>query len=159
MKKNPDRMQYSAGSINCQYSEGLCLKLLKLDEDIILDTYVKEIRSILELAVPVWHGGLTAKQSRDIERVQKTALLVILGDNYINYEVAGTIMSVEPLSMRRETLCLKFATKDVKKENSLFIKNSLNTRSNDLVVEPKCNTRRFQKSSIPFLSKLLNSKS
>ena len=45
------------------------MKLLKLDEDIILDTYMKEIRSILEVALPVWHGGLTVKQSRDIERV------------------------------------------------------------------------------------------
>ena len=134
------------------------MKLLKLDEDIILDTYMKEIRSILELAVPVWHGGLTVKQSRDIERVQKTALLIILGDNFINYEVACTIMSIEPLSMRRDTLCLKFATKDIKKDNSLFTKNTLKTRSNNLVVEPKCNTRRFKKSSIPFLSKLLNSK-
>ena len=38
------------------------MKLLNLDEDILLDTYTKEIRSILELAVPVWHSGLTAKE-------------------------------------------------------------------------------------------------
>ena len=128
------------------------MKMLNLDMDIILDTYTKEIRSILELAVPVWHSGLTVKQVRDIERVQKTALLIILGESYINYDV-------EPLSMRRETLCLKFAAKDVKKDNSLFIKNGLNTRSKNLVIEPKCNTRRFEKSSIPYLSRLLNSKS
>ena len=30
------------------------MKSLNLDENLILDTYIKEIRSILELAVPVW---------------------------------------------------------------------------------------------------------
>ena len=132
------------------------MKMLSLDEEIILDTYTKEIRSILELAVPVWHSGLTAKQIRDIERVQKTALMIILGTNYFDYEVACTLMGVEPLAIRRETLCLKFAEKDVKKDNSLFNKSEVNTRNKNLVIEPKCNTKRFRNSSIPYLSRLLN---
>ena len=130
--------------------------MLSLDEDIILDTYTKEIRSILELAVPVWHSGLTAKQTRDIERVQKTALMIILGTNYCNYEVACILMGVEPLASRRETLCLRFAEKDVKKDNSLFNKCEVNTRNKNPVIEPKCNTKRFRNSSIPYLSRLLN---
>ena len=52
----------------------------ELDIENICDTYVKEIRSLLELAVPVWHSGLTIKQSNDIERVQKVALFIILGE-------------------------------------------------------------------------------
>jgi hypothetical protein len=132
------------------------MKMLNLDEDIILDTYTKEIRSILELAVPVWHSGLTAKQTRDIERVQKTALIIILGTNFMNYEVACTLLGIEPLAYRRETLCLNFAEKDVKKDNSLFNKSEVNTRNKNLVIEPKCNTKRFRNSSIPYLSRLLN---
>ena len=135
------------------------MKNLNLDENLILDTYVKEIRSILELAVPVWHSGLTVKQERDIERVQKTALRIILGDSFLNYEVACTLMAIEPLSMRRTQLCQKFSEKDVKKENSLFYKNPVNTRSDDRVIEPNCNFRRFRNSSIPYLSRLLNKKS
>ena len=132
------------------------MRNLNLDEDIILDVYIKEIRSILELAVPVWHGGLTVKQTRDIERVQKTALLIILGENFTNYDVACTLMAVEPLYSRRETLCLKFARKDIKKDNTLFNKSCVDTRNKKLVVEPKANTRRYAKSSIPYLSRLLN---
>jgi hypothetical protein len=132
------------------------MKMLSLDEEIILDTYTKEIRSIRELAVPVWHSGLTAKQTRDIERVQKTALMIMLGTNYFDYEVACTLMGVEPLAIRREALCLKFAEKDVKKDNSLFNKSEVNTRNKNLVIEPKCNTKRFRNSSIPYLSRLLN---
>ena len=43
------------------------MKKFHLETEHIVDTYVKEIRSLLELAVPVWHSGLTMKQSRDIE--------------------------------------------------------------------------------------------
>ena len=81
------------------------MKTLKLEPEHLIDTYTKEIRSVLELAVPVWHGGLTVKQSRDIERVQKTALCIMLGDSYINYYVACTLAEIEPLDLRGEKLC------------------------------------------------------
>ena len=42
----------------------LCLKLTKAE---MFDIYTKEIRSILEFAVPVWHSGLTRKQVSEIE--------------------------------------------------------------------------------------------
>ena len=45
------------------------LKQLDIEPLYILEVYVKEIRSILELAVPAWHSGLTQKQSADIERI------------------------------------------------------------------------------------------
>ena len=76
----------------------------------------------------------------------------------MDYNVACTLAELEPLDCRREQICLKFAKKDFKKENSVFMKNeaAVSTRNPKLVREPKCNTKRFQKSSIPYLSKLLN---
>ena len=137
------------------------MKKSKLDTEILLDTYTKEIRTILELAVPVWHSGLTLKQTRDIERIQKTALYIILEESYLDYDVACTLLGIEPLNLRRDQLCLKFAKKDVKKENSLFTKTENNgrTRQNNPVKEPKCNSIRFFKSRILYLSKLLNNDS
>ena len=41
----------------------------------LLDAYCKEVRSILELAVPVWHSSLTKKQQTQIDRMQKVAFL------------------------------------------------------------------------------------
>ena len=35
------------------------MKVLDLEPYVILDVYLKEIRSVLELAVPAWHSGLT----------------------------------------------------------------------------------------------------
>jgi hypothetical protein len=69
------------------------------------------------LAVPVWHSGLTVKQASDIERVQKTALHIILGEDFINYDVACTIAEIEPLGIRWEELCLNFARKDINKDS------------------------------------------
>ena len=135
------------------------MKFFNLDLEQICDTYVKEIRSILELAAPVWHSGLTVKQSRDIERVQKIALFIMLGDNFINYDVACTIVGIEPLQFMRDQLCLKFANENLKQENSLLTKvtKTVNTRSKpDLVIEPKCTIKRFRNSSIPYLSRIVN---
>ena len=52
------------------------------------DVYIKQVRSVLELAVPAWHPGLTLSDSLDIERVQKAALHIILGKSYKSYSSA-----------------------------------------------------------------------
>ena len=36
----------------------------------LTDIYIKQVRSILELAVPVWHSGITQMERIDIERIQ-----------------------------------------------------------------------------------------
>ena len=46
------------------------MKNMELDLFQLFDIYTKEIRSILEMAVPVWNPGITKKQAVDIERVQ-----------------------------------------------------------------------------------------
>jgi hypothetical protein len=40
---------------------------------------MKKVRSILEMAVPVWHPALSHSDSAQIEHVQKAALRIILG--------------------------------------------------------------------------------
>ena len=61
---------------------------MNLDIYQLFDVYTKEIRSILEMAVPVWHSGLTNKQTADIESIQKVAMQIILQQNYISYAFA-----------------------------------------------------------------------
>ena len=50
------------------------LKELGANEDELLDVYMKQVRSILELAVPAWHGAITQAERDEIERVQKAAM-------------------------------------------------------------------------------------
>ena len=54
------------------------LKILDLEMDLLLDFYLKEIRSVLEYGVPVWHSGLPKILSEKIERVQKICVSIIL---------------------------------------------------------------------------------
>ena len=82
----------------------------------LLDVYKKEVRAILEHAVPVWHSGLTKRQAAQIEKVQKTALRVILDSSYTNYDTACTLVNLESLEFRRTQLCINFAIKDLRKE-------------------------------------------
>ena len=48
--------------------------------------YISYIRSILEKSAVVWHSSLTVKNKRDLEQIQKCAVLVIMGKNYKNYK-------------------------------------------------------------------------
>ena len=90
------------------------LKLFGASQSELLDVYSKQIRSVLEFAAVVWHPGLTQNNISDIERVQKSALAIILGKDYTSYENALILLNLEKLTTRREKLCLNFARKTAK---------------------------------------------
>ena len=79
-------------------------------EDLVL-IYILYIRSVLEQSAVVWHSSLTEDNRNDLERVQKTALKVILKNKYHTYEYALQKTNLEALETRRESLCLNFARK------------------------------------------------
>ena len=114
------------------------------------------------MACPVWTAGLTAQDSNSLERVQKTALAIIRGENHTSYRDALDYFNIQTLESRREKLCLKFALKASKSQKfaSWFSKNDqeVNTRSEKPTFKnPKSRTKRFRKSPIPYLTNLLNS--
>ena len=51
----------------------------------------------MEFGVPVWHSGLTRKQSMEIERMQKLALRILLQENYLEYEYDCSVFITETL--------------------------------------------------------------
>ena len=63
------------------------LKGLGANVSEMIDVYNKQIRSILEMTVPVWQAGLTMQESIQIERVQRTAFRIILVEAYQYYQV------------------------------------------------------------------------
>ena len=87
------------------------LRYLGAQELDLVDIYTKQIRSILELAVPVWHGGITLSEQIDLERVQRSATHIILGDDFVSYREALKSLGLETLKDRRDKLCLKFGKK------------------------------------------------
>ena len=73
------------------------LKGLGANQSELLDVFNKQVRSVLELAVPAWDPGLTIEEEKQIERVQKTAFQMILGVDYISYKKALEILECETL--------------------------------------------------------------
>ena len=125
------------------------------------DLFCKEVRSILEFWVPVWHSGLTQNDSISIERIKKVVFRLILQESFTDYASACIYFNTTTLKERREKLCLTFATRNLKSENSFFdqVQKKVNTRSaNNRVKNFKCRTNRYEKSSLPYMAKLLNSK-
>ena len=92
------------------------LKRLGASESELLDVYIKQCRSILELAAPVWTPGLTSENIIALERVQKAACAIILGRKYKGYKLAVENLGIDTLEQRRLHLCLKFAKKCSKSE-------------------------------------------
>ena len=143
------------------------LKSLGANQSEMLDVYSKQVRSILELAVPVWNAGLTKHDSNQIERVQRSAFHIILGEGYACYENALETLGYDRLSSRRLKLCEKFATRAVKHDQfkNWFSEKSdksfnMNTRSKKAKLkynEVLTRTNRYQRSPIPFLTNILNS--
>ena len=140
------------------------MKTLKLNTEILVDFYCKEIRSILEYGVAIWHSGLTQKMIGQLERVQKICVSIILCDTggTVSYKVGCTILNLEPLVYRRHDLCVRFIQRASinPKHSDLFVRNiqNINTRSNKLFYkEYKCRTKRFYDSPLCYLTRLLNS--
>ena len=67
------------------------------------------MRSIMELALPVWEPGLTVAESMQIERVQKAAFIIILGHDYLSYNQVLSTLDADTLSSRMQKLSLNFA--------------------------------------------------
>ena len=137
------------------------LKNLGASNDQLVNVYVKQIRSVLELAVPVWHSSLTLADKLSIERVQKAALQVIFQQDYSSYSSACAAANLLTLDERRQNLCKKFAVKAVKNEKHTkwFKVNSKakKTRQNQPSFCPViARTTRFENSPISYLTKLLN---
>ena len=137
------------------------MKLLKLDNFLILDVYMKEIRSLAEQGVPIWHSGLTQNQTRDLEKIQKVALRIISSDAYTNYEDACNHFKLKTLLQRRVQLCTNFAIKLYKSDRSSEFFTHKQPRANSrtdqqLVVENFSRTKRSYNAPHNFLARLIN---
>ena len=75
----------------------------------MINIYILYIRSIVESSAVVWHSSITKSEEIKIERIQKTALRIILASEYQTYEQALQTTGLQTLKERRVVLCKKFA--------------------------------------------------
>ena len=150
------------------------LKQFGLKEEELLTAWTVMLRPIAEYTVPLWHSGLTDFDSDKLEALQKRALGLILGTVYEDhrryYKVNGEAVSylkalihcnLTTLKNRREILTAKFAINTATNERHMNffeekIKIGPQTRSKSVVNEKSCETNRYFKSAIPYMSRMLN---
>ena len=103
---------------------------------------------------------LAQEDSNSIERVQKTALRIILGQEYSDYQTALILTGLPTLKQRRADLCLQFAIRNVKNgtDYGLFPKNvkTVNTRPHEKFFVTPARTERLAMSAVPYMQRLLN---
>ena len=131
-------------------------------EDDLVNVYILFIRSLLEQSAVVWHSSLTQENAQDLERIQKSAMKVILGQRYISYEKSLAKLGLESLKDRREQLCMNFAKTCEKNPKfcEMFPKNTklhaMELRDSEIFKVEHANTERFRKSAVIYMQHLLN---
>ena len=70
--------------------------------------YFLFVRSQLEQSAVVWHSSLTEDNKHDLERVQKSAVKIILGEKYKSYQQALSELGIDTLDVRSENLCKSY---------------------------------------------------
>ena len=124
--------------------------------------YISYVRSVLEQSCQIWNSRLTEENSIDLERVQKSAVRIILNKPYENYYEALDLLGLESLKDRREHLCLKFAKKCLVNEKTENIfpltkkQHNMETRKEEKFKVNFAKTERYRKSSIPYMQRLMN---
>ena len=139
------------------------LKYIGVSTEDLIEIYVLFIRSLTEYCATAFHSSLTLEQSRDIERIQKTCLKVILGDNFVDYAAALEMTGLKTLHDRREERCYKFALKSVRHPtmNRIFPRNQnenkgMEVRNKEAFEVYFARTESYRRSAIPHCQRILN---
>ena len=129
---------------------------LPLEE--MIQIYTLYIRSVLENSAVVWHSSISRGEELEIERVQRCALRLILGERYSTYTDALLVTNLKTLKERRVQLCRAFAKKCVKNGSDLFPLNitEKGTRNREKYFVTHANTSRLANSAVPYMQRLLN---
>ena len=132
------------------------------DKNELKNIYILFVRSILEQSCVVWHSSINQENSESLERVQKSAIKIILQEEYIEYPDGLLKLNLETLSERRKTLCQNFAVETAKHESlkHLFPTNKnathCETRQPEKFHVNMAYTERYKSSAVPQMQRLLN---
>ena len=93
--------------------------------------YVLFVRSLLEQSAVVLHSSLSSENSKDLERVQKSACRLIIGQP-MKYKKSLELLDLQNLHTRRNQLSLNFSLKCLKKQrNEKYVSQKTKKSSNE----------------------------
>ena len=120
----------------------------------VLTIYCSVIRTVLEYACPVWHPGLTQKQSDEIEKIQKRCLKLIYPN--LSYNQALATSGLTKLQERRETITRELFN-EIKDHRHVLHSilpmrdpNSLRSRNPYQYLIPITKPTRFGRAFVPY---------
>ena len=128
----------------------------------LIHIFKSQVRGILEYCSTVWHSSLTESDTKDIERIQKAAVRIFMGDKYQGYEQALKFLKLDSLRERRRKMALNFAKKSLKLEHFSKLlplnesKHVMDKRNPERFVVNQSGSERHRISAVPFLQRLLN---
>ena len=102
--------------------------------------YTTYIRPVLEQSSVVWHSSISRENCLSLERVQRSAVRLIIGGKNFDYQASLKKLQLSSLEERRTKLCLNFAKRA-----------TLNSRTNQMFPirkEIRTNRRKFQKNTL-----------
>ena len=135
------------------------LKSLGASKDTLVDIYKLFCRSVLEYGAPVWSGNLSKGNAQDIERVQRNAYRIIFGASFTDYDECLEDKEEETLAARRDKLCINFAKSCLKDPKfSEWFPKGICTRNKTNYLVPESKTKRYGRSAIPHITRLLNNR-
>jgi hypothetical protein len=159
-----DDLRWDENTAHIVKKENACMELLRKVASIaeLKNIYILFVRSQLEHSATVWHSSLTEDNRNDLERVQKSALKLILKEKYKSYDQALNVLDIETLDERREGLCRKFAIRSSKHEKTSKIfpinikKHHMDTRNPEKFKVQFSRTDRLKNCSVIFMQNALN---
>ena len=126
----------------------------------LLETYFLRVRVCVEQNAPLWMFSVTKGLSDRIERLQKMAFYIILGDNADkSYSANLAKLDCDTLISRRQKIAENFSKKILRhpEHRKMFqFEYKSKTRKGKKVIIPKGKTERYRKSTIPSLAKIIN---
>ena len=143
------------------------LKRFGFNKSELVTVYKGYIRPLLESNILMffWHLSLTSNQTHQLERVQKRALRIILGTDYISYANVLDVCDVDRLSARREQHSLQFAQHLPKCSRTSKLLppcrgeiHGRQLRNNAKLTQPRARSNGYACSPIPYYVELINSK-
>ena len=132
------------------------MRSLGVDKKTLVSFWKSVGRVHLETAAPVWHSSLTLAKKKSLERCQRVAMAAIVG------YWAPSLTGLERLADRREKLCARFAAATVTKPRykDIFevdqISHPRPGKRSLLYRQPRAWTATYRKSTVPYLTRLLN---
>ena len=140
----------------------LKLREFKVSRKDLITIYILYIRGILEQSSVVWSSSLTQEEKMSFERVQKSAIRIILQENYQNYQNALKVVNLPTISERHEELLYMFAQKCCQNPKTSYMLPEATpkiwARNCEQYHIPMARKERFLWSAIPQMARALNIK-